>query len=63
MAERQPNPRPTPGDFKPLSEFERRIRQRILSQDLAGIPSEFMGYVNGQLELQAPKLDSALKPQ
>jgi hypothetical protein len=54
--EKQPSAPPTPGDFKPLSDYERRTRQRILSQDLAGIPSEFMGYINGQLELSTPKL-------
>jgi hypothetical protein len=57
--ERQPAARPTPGDFQPLSEFERRLRQRILSQDLAGMPNELMAYISGQMELSPPKLIAA----
>ena len=47
---------PVADDFTPLTDFERRIQQRILSQDLANIPPEFWAAVNRQLEQNRPRL-------
>lgn len=59
MAEKLPAPKPTPGDFQPLSQFELRIRNRILSQDLPGIPSAFLAWINRNQEMEPPKLIAA----
>lgn len=56
MADKQAPAPPRTGDYQPLSDFERRMRQRILSQDLPGVPQEFLQWITGQLELQPPAI-------
>lgn len=47
---------PAPDNFTPLTDFERKIQQRILGQDLANIPSEFWAAVKKQMEQDGPRL-------
>lgn len=51
--------KPPADDFKPLSEFERNIRERILSQDLADLPKEFIPHIVKSLEMKPPKIVAA----